>query len=61
MIFFCASSDCCRETCGSTVHDSSGLRDAADQIATDRLPVFQSKDTDRMCGRRVTGVRLAVL
>jgi len=33
------------------IHDTSGQRDAAEQIAADRLPVFQPKDTDRICGR----------
>jgi len=33
------------------IHDASGQRDAAEQIAADRLPVFQRKDTDRVCGR----------
>ena len=28
------------------IHDASGQRDAAEQIAADRLPVFQRKDTD---------------
>jgi len=31
------------------IHDVSGQRDAAGQIAADRLPVFQR--TDRICGR----------
>jgi len=34
-----------------TIHDASGQRDAVKQIAADRLPVFQRKDTDRICGR----------
>jgi len=33
------------------IHDASGQRDAAEQIPADRLPVFQRKDTDRICGR----------
>jgi len=35
----------------STTNDASGQRDAAMQIAADRLPVFQRNDTDRICGR----------
>ena len=38
----------CLHTC---IHDASGQRDAAEQIAADRLPAFQPKDTDRVCGR----------
>ena len=30
---------------------AASRRDAAEQIAADRLPVFQRKDTDRICGR----------
>ena len=30
------------------IHDASGQRDAAEQIAADRLPVFQRKDADRI-------------
>jgi len=30
-------------------HDASGQRHAAEQIAADRLPVFQRNDTDRIC------------
>ena len=33
------------------IHDASGQRDAAEQIAADRLPVFQRKHTDRIRGR----------
>jgi len=29
-----------------TIHDASGQCDAAEQIAADRLPDFQGKDTD---------------
>jgi len=39
-------------------HACIPVSDAAEQIAADRLPVFQRKDTDSICGR---GVRLAVL
>jgi len=31
-----------------TNHDASEQRDAAEQIAADRLPVFQRKNTDRI-------------
>ena len=34
-----------------TIHDASGQRDAVKQIVADRLPVFQRKKTDRICGR----------
>jgi len=30
------------------IHGASGQRDAAEQIAADRLPVFQHKDTERI-------------
>jgi len=30
------------------IHDASGQHDAAEQIATDRLPVSRCKDTDRI-------------
>jgi len=30
------------------IHDTSGQRDAVEQIAGDRLPVFQRKNTDSM-------------
>ena len=33
------------------IHDASGQHDAPEQIAADKLPVFQLKDIDRMCGR----------
>ena len=33
---------------GSCIHDASGQREAAEQYAADRLPVFQRKDTDRI-------------
>jgi len=33
------------------IHDPSGQRDAAEQIAADRLPVFRHEDTDRIFGR----------
>jgi len=33
------------------IHDASGQRDAVKQIVADRLPVFQRKETDRICGR----------
>jgi len=33
------------------IHDVSGQRDAAEQIAAYRLPVFQSMDTGRMWSR----------
>jgi len=33
------------------IHDASGQRDGAKQIAADSLPVFQRKDTDRICVR----------
>jgi len=40
------------------IHDASGQRDTAEQIAADQLSVLQRKDTERVRGR---GVRLAVL
>ena len=36
------------------IHDASEQRDAAEQIAANRLPLFQREDTDGRCGR-VTG------
>ena len=33
------------------IQDASGQRDAAEQIAADRLPTFLRKHTDRICGR----------
>ena len=36
------------------IHDASEQRYAAEQIAADRLPVFQRNHADRICGR-VTG------
>ena len=35
----------------SCIHDASGQRDGAEQITAYRLPVFQRKDNDRVCGR----------
>jgi len=32
-------------------HACIPVSDAAEEIAADRLPVFQRKDTDRICGR----------
>ena len=37
-----------RLNASACIHDFSGQRDAADQIAADRLPVFHRKDTDRI-------------
>jgi len=33
------------------IHHASGQRDATEQVAADRLPVFQRKHTDRICSR----------
>jgi len=33
------------------IHDAAEQRDAAEQIAADRLTFFQLKDTDRICSR----------
>jgi len=33
------------------IHDASGQRDATEQVAADRLPVFQRNHTDRICSR----------
>jgi len=33
------------------IRDVSGQHDATEQIAADRSPIFQRKDTDRICGR----------
>jgi len=30
------------------IHDASGQRDAVEQIAADRLPIFQREDSDRI-------------
>jgi len=42
------------------IHDASG-QDAAEQIAADRLPAFQRKDTDRICMVVLRGIRLVVV
>jgi len=39
---------------------SSGQCDAAEQIAADRLPLFQHKDIDTLYGRRVTQCSISI-
>ena len=41
---FVASHCACTHAC---IHDVSGQRDAAEQIAAVRFPIFQRRDTDR--------------